>query len=116
MQHKTNNKRSDINTFLRTLPKNTQHENYCIMCTTNMVQAKYYYMIHLQLTRQFYGHCNTSIMNKSYLPFRIPWKLEECIFKICVAVQPPYGIAYLPHHSNGDILKQKNNHTPYLTK
>ena len=105
MQHKMNNKRPDMNTFLNTLPKNIQHGNYCITCTTNMVQAKYYYMIHLQLTRQFYEHCNTSVMNKSYLLFRIPWKREGCIFTIYVTVLTPSGIAYLPRHSNGNILK-----------
>jgi hypothetical protein len=101
----SNNKRSDMNTFLKKLPTNTQHGNYCITCTTNMVQAKYYYMIHLQLTRQFYEHCNTSVMNKSYLLCRIPWKCEGCIFTICVTVLTPSGIAYLPRHSNGNILK-----------
>jgi hypothetical protein len=39
MQHKMNNKRPNMNTFLNTLPKNIQHGNYCITCTTNMVQA-----------------------------------------------------------------------------
>jgi hypothetical protein len=50
-------------------------------------------------------------MNKSYLRFRIPWKPEECILAICVATQTPSGMAYLPRLSNGDILKQRNNHT-----
>jgi hypothetical protein len=103
----TTNNRSDMNTFLNTLPKNRQHGNYCITCTTNMVQAKYYYMTHLQVKRQFYEHYNTSVMNKSYLPFRIPWKPEECIFTICVALQTPSGMAYLPCQSNGNILKEK---------
>ena len=98
-----------MDSFLKTLPKNTQHANYSITCSINMGQAKYYYMIHLQFTRQIYEHCNTSIMNKSQLPFSIPWKPEEYIFT-------PSGIAYFPCLSNGDILKQNNYHTRYLTK
>jgi hypothetical protein len=56
IEHTTDDKRFDGNTFFKTLPKNIQHENYCITCTTNMVEAKYYYMIHLQLKRPFYEH------------------------------------------------------------
>jgi hypothetical protein len=51
-------------------------------------------------------------MNKSYLPFRIPWKPEEHILENCVATQTPSGMAFLPRFPNGDILKQRNNHTP----
>jgi hypothetical protein len=50
-------------------------------------------------------------MNESCLPLRIPWKPKECIFTICVGVETPAG--GLASHSNGDILEQKNNHTPY---
>jgi hypothetical protein len=56
-EHKKNDKRFGVNILLvNTLPKNTQHGNYCITCTTNTVQAKYYYMIHLQLKRPLYEH------------------------------------------------------------
>jgi hypothetical protein len=51
-------------------------------------------------------------MNKSYLPFNIPWKPEEYIVAICVAAQTPSGMAYLPRLSNGNIFKQRNNQTP----
>jgi hypothetical protein len=41
-----------MNKFFKTLPKNTQHGNYCITCRTNTVHAKYHYMMYLQLIRQ----------------------------------------------------------------
>jgi hypothetical protein len=46
-------------------------------------------------------------MNKSYLPFRIPWKPEECILAICVPVAAPSCATCLASHSNGNILEQK---------
>ena len=115
IQHKTGDKIYDMNTFLKTLPKNTQHGNYYITCTTNMVQAKYYYIIHLQLKIPLYEHWSTYILNKSYLPFKIPRKPEEWILRIRVSVETPAGTC-LASHSKGDILKQKDNHTPYWRK
>jgi len=90
-----------IHLQIMTEPKNTQCGNYCIMCATyNVHQDTITWYIfssqdnHLWITKNNSFLAWTSIITKSYLPLRIPWKAEEYKVTMCVTVVTPSGIAH----------------------